>query len=319
MSNELRDHIFKAMPKIDEWLEAQGTPIPNRFIAAGMLYVEYFVQDSTFESKDQLLESDTYRDCVLPIFNDWYYEKYRDLTKNNVKISYLGVTFVYGQPIELKIPSKTSEVVEEGKLSKVMFPDHMQENENIEEIIQPNINLEHMTEKLASELKQQISEIIAYSRSINIDINTSSELDQSARNMSMSIWGHFEKGVRDILADKPELSAVACWEFHLAIEKSLKVLIYSKTGQGKHGHCFDDLVKCLKNNGCELDSSELMSLPSDKDAIKLRYAEMMRQPIEAFNYYLIALKFVADVCTKLDHEYGFKNSSFTLKMAPWAR
>jgi hypothetical protein len=137
--------------------------------------------------------------------------------------------------------------------------------------------------------------------------------------MSMSIWGHFEKGVSDILADKPELSAVACWEFHLAIEKSLKVLIYSKTGQRKFGHCLDDLVVLLKDNGCELDSSELMRLPSDKDAIKLRYAEIMRQPTEAFNYYLIALKFVADVCTKLDHEYGFKNSSFTLKMAPWAR
>jgi HEPN domain-containing protein len=319
VSNELRDHVFELMPKIDELLEAQGTPIPNRFIAAGMLYVEYFVQDSTFESKDQLLESDAYRECVLPIFNDWYYEKYRDLTKNNVKISYLGVAFVYGQPIELKIPSTTSEIVEEGKLSKMIFPDHMQENEKIEEIIQPNINLEHMTEKLASDLKQQIAEIIAYSRSINIDINTSSKLEQSARNMSMGIWGHFEKGLSDILANKPELSAVACWEFHLAIEKSLKVLIHSKTSQGKHGHCLDDLIGWLKQHGCELDSSELERLPSDKDAIKLRYAEMMRQPIEAFNYYLIALKFVADVCSKLDHEYELKNSSFTLKMAPWAR
>ena len=183
----------------------------------------------------------------------------------------------------------------------------------------PQPELADVVPDQAPVVKEQIAEIIAYSRSINIDINTSSELDQSARNMSMGIWGHFEKGLSDILANKPELSAVACWEFHLAIEKSLKVLIHSKTGQGKHGHCLDDLIGWLKQYGCELDSSELMRLPSDRDAIKLRYAEMMKQPIEAFSYYLIALKFVANVCTKLDHEYGFKNSSFTLQMAPWAR
>ncbi|MCF2947173.1 hypothetical protein L0668_03575 [Paraglaciecola aquimarina] len=188
MSDELREHIFELMPQIDELLEAKGTPIPSRFIAAGMLYVEHFVQDSTFESKEKLLESNVYHECVLPIFNDWYYEKYKDLTKNNVKKFYLGVAFVYGQPIELKIPSTTSDVVEEGKLSKMMFPDHMLENEKIEDIIQPNINLEYMSEKSISNLKQQIAEIIAYSRAINIDIETSSKLEQSARNMSMGAF-----------------------------------------------------------------------------------------------------------------------------------
>jgi len=319
VSNELRDHVYAVMPQIDELLTARGTPIPIRFIAAGLLYVEYFVQDSIFKSKDKLLESDAYQECILPIFNDWFYEKYRDLTKVNVKNTYLGVAFVYEQPIELKFPSTTSEVIEEGRLSKMMFPDHLQENENIAEIIQPNINFERMNEKSARELKKQIADIVSYSRSINIDINYSSKLGQSAKHMAMGIWGHFEKGANDILANKAELSAVACWEFHLAIEKSLKVLIHSKSGKGKYGHCFDELIASLKKYGCDLDSSELLELPSDKDAIKLRYAEMIKLPCEAFSYYLIALKFVSDICSKLDHKYGFKNSSFTLKKAPWAR
>ena len=319
MSNELRDYIYTLMPNIDALLAEKGIPIPKRFLVAGRFFVDHFVKNSSFESKEQLLESKVYRESILPIFNEWFYEKYRDLTKANVKSFYLGVTFVHGQPIELRIPATTSEVVEEGKLSKLMFPDHMQKSEKIEDIIQPTINFEHMTEKDKFDLKKQIAEIVAYSRSINIDLNTSCELDQLARNMSMGVWGHFEKGVTDLLSNNAASSAVACWEFHLAIEKALKELIHSKTGQGIHGHSLEKLVLRLNQYGCKLNSSELMKLPNDKEAIKLRYAEMISKPIDAFKYYLVALYFVADVCTKLEHKHGFKNSSFTLKMAPWAR
>jgi hypothetical protein len=307
------------MPTIDKALEADGTPIPERFVAASLLYVEYFITGSTFGSKDELIDSDAFRECVLPIFNDWYHEKYRDLAKKKVKKYYLGVAFVYSLPIELRIPSTTSVVVEEGKLSKLMFPDHMQESENITDIIQSNINFETMDSKTASDLKAQIENIVAFSRSINIDVNTASNLKKPANDMAMGIWEHFEKGVIDILSGKSESLAVACWEFHLAIEKSLKVLCHSKFATTKRSHSFDDFIVPLNDHGCQLDTSELLKLPSDKEAIKLRYAELVRRPAEVYNYYLIALKFVSEVCSQLEHQYGFKNSSFTLKIAPWAR
>jgi uncharacterized protein (UPF0147 family) len=319
MSNELKDLINEHMPYIDEILAEQNVPINKRFFIAGKLFVETAIKDSSFQSNDELLESEIYRECFLPLFNDWYYEKYGDLAKGLGKTVYSGIVLAYGQPVKINIPATTNEVVEEGKLAKMTFPDHLQESESIEGLIQPRFDLSKMEEGSAKELRDQIEKIVALTRSINLDVNMASNIRKPASNMSQGIWSHFEKGISDILTLKSELASIACWEFHLAIEKSIKVLIHSRSGKNKHGHNFNDLIAFLMKYESGIDSSVLSGLPSDKDAIKLRYAEVIKKPIDAFNYYLIALEFVGDMVSRLEHKIGIKNASITLKMAPWAR
>lgn len=307
------------MPHIDEILAKQNIPIHKRFFVAGKLFVETAVLDSTFKSNNDLLESEVYRESILPLFNDWYFEKYGDLAKGYGNDVYVGIVLAYGQPVELKIPATTTEVVEEDKLARMTFPDHLQESEKIEELIQPKFDLGKMEEESVKELRDQVTKVVALTRTINLDLNMASNLSQPAFDMAQGIWSHFEKGISDILTLKSELACIACWEIHLAIEKSLKVLIHSKSGKSKHGHNLDELIIFLNKYESGIDSSRLSKLPSDKDAIKLRYAEMIKQPIEAFNYYLVALEFVGDIVSRLEHKIGIKNASLTLKMAPWAR
>lgn len=319
MSNELNDHINGNMPHIDEILAEQNIPIHKRFFIAGKLFVETAVQDSSFQSNEELLESEVYRESILPLFVDWYHEKYGDLAKGLGKDVYSGIVLAYGQPVKLNIPATTNEVVEEGKLAKMTFPDHLQESENLEDLIELKFKLSNMEESSVSKLRSQIEKVVALTRSINLDLNMASNITQSASDMSQGIWSHFEKGISDILSLKSERASIACWEFHLAIEKSIKVLIHSKSGSSKHGHNLDNLIAHLSKFESGVDSSGLAGLPSDKDAIKLRYAEMIKTPIDAFKYYLIALGFVGDTASRLEHEIGIKNASFTLRMAPWAR
>lgn len=319
MSNKLKDHIDEHMPDIDEILAEQNIPISKRFLIAGKLFVETAILKSSFQSNEKLLESDVYHENILPIFNDWYFEKYGDLAKGQGNDVFSGLVLVYGQPVKLNIPATTSEVIEEGKLSKMTFPDHLQESEDFEEFVEPKFNLSKMEEISVNELRSQIERIVALTRSINLDLNTASHTNQSTSDMAQGIWSHFEKGISDILSLRNERASVACWEFHLAIEKSIKVLIHSKSGSCKFGHNLDNLIAHLSKFESGIDSSGLADLPSDKDAIKLRYAEMIKTPIDAFNYYLIAIGFVGDIVSRLEHKVGIKNASFTLKMAPWAK
>jgi hypothetical protein len=319
MSNDLRVYINEHMPYIDDFLAEQNVPIPKRFFSAGRLFVYIAVMDSTFGSKKELLESDAYRECVLPLFNDWYFEKYGDLAKGSGKDFYSGIVVVYGKIVEVKIPATTSEVLEEGKLARMTFPNHLQESEKIEELIQPKFDLAKMDESSIEELKDQVAKVVGLTRSINLDLNMATNLNKLFLDMAHGIWSHFEKGILDILTLKTERSSIACWEIHLAIEKSLKVLIYSKSGKKMHGHKLDTLIKFLEKYENGIDSSKLSNLPSDKDAIKLRYAEIIREPIDAFHYYLIALEFVGDIVSRLEHKLSITNASFTLKKAPWAR
>lgn len=319
MSNDLREHIKEHMPYIDEILAKQNVPIQKRFFIAGRLFVEAAVMDSTFESKKELLESEVYQECILPLFNDWYFEKYGDLAKGSCNDIYLGIVVVYGRPVAVKIPATTTEVLEEGKLARMTFPNHLQESEEIKELIQPKFDLARMDESSIEELRDQIAKVVALTRSINLDLNMVINLSRPFLDMVNGIWSHFEKGILDILTLKSERASIACWEIHLAIEKSLKVLIYSKSGERRGGHNFKDLIEFLGKYEKGIDSSKLSILPSDKDAIKLRYAEIIKGPIDAFHYYLVALEFVGDVVSRLDHKVSIKNASITLKMAPWAR
>ncbi len=319
MSNDLREHINAHMPYIDKILDEQNVPIQKRFFSAGRLFFEMAVIDSTFNSKKELLESDVYREYVLPLFNDWYFEKYGDLAKGSGRDVYSGIVVVYGNLVAVKIPATTSEVLEEGKLARMTFPNHLQKSEKIEELIQPKFDLARMDESSIDELRDQVAKVVALTRSINLDLNIASNLSKPALNMANGIWSHFEKGILDILTLKNERSAIACWEIHLAIEKSLKVLIYSKSRKNIKGHKLDDLIKFLKKYENGIDSSKLSNLPSAEDAIKLRYAEIIKEPIDAFHYYLIALDFVGDVVSRLEHNLSIKNVSFTLKKASWAR
>ena len=319
MSNELKEHIDEHMPHIDEVLAEQNVPIHKRFFIAGKMFVETAIQKSSFQSNEELLESDVYRECILPLFNDWYFEKYGDLAKGLGGDVYSGVVLAYGQPVKLNIRATTNEVIEKGKLAKMTFPDRLQESENLEDLIEPKFKLSKMKESSVCKLRSQTERVVAQTRSINLNLNTASNINQPASEMAQGIWSHFEKGISDILSLKNERASIACWEFHLAIEKSIKVLIHSKSGNSKHGHNIDDLVAHLSKFESGVDSSCLAGLPSDKDAIKLRYAEMIKTPIDAFNYYLIALEFVSDIVARLEHKFSIKNASITLKMAPWAK
>lgn len=319
MLNELKDHINEHMPYIDKILAGQNIPIHERFFVAGKLFVETAIKDSSFQSNDELLGSEVYMQYILPLFSDWYYEKYGDLAKGLGNDVYSGIVLAYGQPVKLNIPATTNEIVEEGKLAKMTFPDHLQKSEVLEELIQPKFDLNRMDEISAKQFRSQIEKVVALTRSINLDLNITSNIRQTASNMAQGIWSHFEKGIGDILTLKKELASIACWEFHLGIEKSIKVLIHSKSGNCKHGHNLEDLIAFLSKHENGIDASALSGLPSDKDAIKLRYAEMIKTPIDAFNYYLIALDFVADIVSRLEHKIGIKNASFILKKAPWAR
>ncbi len=319
MAKELIDFINEALPDIDNYLTEQNIPIYQRFYCAGRLFVEAYVTSPNFSSTDELLKSEVYFESILPLFNNWYFNKYGELSSNPSKNYYAGMVLLYGQPVELKIPSSVGEVVEVGKLAKMTFVDHLHHSEKIESLLVPNVDLKKMDEDSYTSLRSEIEKVVCFTRSINLDLNTFSNLDLDTSNMAKGVWSHFEDGINKIVGLKSELASIACWDFHLAIEKSIKVLTFSKCGKYKFIHSLSNLLEDLQSSGVMLDSSSLLDLPSDAEAIKLRYAQLIKSPNDAFNYYMDALKFVSQVASKLEHEFVFKNVSFIIKKAPWAR
>lgn len=318
-NQELRESIYDVMPLIDDLLAESGIAIHKRFMRAGELFVHHFVRKSTFDSKEELLNSEAYSVVFLPIFNDWYWDKYGELAKGPERDVYCGLVLAYNTPVKILIPATITRVVEPGKLAEITFPDSLEDYESIEDMLQTKFALEKMSESESSEFKIHAAKVVSLIRSINIDLNMASNLPPAAEKLSKGIWSHMEKAANDILTLTPERASIACWDIHLAVEKTLKVLISEKTRKLEHGHNLKVLAEKLAGSEPEINEHMFKNLPSDKEAIKLRYAELIKSIPDAVSYYHATLEIISIIASKLEHKYGIKNASITLKPSPWAR
>lgn len=316
---KLKDAIDEHMPVIDELLQSDKIPIFKRFMIAARLFVEDAVIDSSFNSKEELLKSKAYFGIIIPLVNDWYFEKYGQLARNPYVKIYSGIITPYGQPVLIKIPSTTTKVEVPNKTAWMSFPDHLQENESLTEMIKIPLKLEKLTVIEIEKLLTEFNDVVSKTRSINLNIMSADELDEDYSNMAQGIWSHFEKSIVDIISLQNQQASIGCWELHLAIEKTLKVFLNQKDGKKHFGHDLKSLRDKVKSYVPEVDLSLIDSLPSDKDAIQMRYSELITCIDDAVSYYQKALMLVFAITNKLSRKHKFNNSSFLLEMPPWAK
>lgn len=310
---DLVDAINYHMPVIDKLLEEGGVPVFKRVIEASLLFVDLVVIDSSFKSKKELVKSEAFYECIIPPINDWYWGKYGRLMDKPVTTSYSGLVSLYSQPVKITIPSTLSKVEEEGRTAWMIFPDHLYETEDIQSMFESKVDAEDAS------LLEEASRVISYTRSINLAIPAAAGLSAEAKGMSAGIWGHFEKAISDILSFKNEVASIGCWELHLAIEKSFKVFLNQKTSAKHTGHDLMVLGKKSQKHLPELDLTPIYDLPSDKEAINLRYSEKVRTVNDAKKFYQCALAIVYSITSALEKNYKVNNASLLLKIAPWAR
>jgi len=321
VDSSIENYIDEYLLIIDEHLSELGVPIYDRFLRASHLFVKYFVVTTSVGSKEDFLASKGFSECIIPLVKNWY-DKYYELLAENPKSFILqGLITIREQPTLLNFPSSISIVEEEGKSAWLKFVDHLDNSENIQEMIQGrNILLNKLEEPHKANVENQISIVISRLRSISLNLNVL-KIDEKTRKMAKSIVGHFEKATIDIVSYDSERVATACWEIHLAIEKVFKVYLMQKTGNFKLIHVLKDLYKlAVKETDIEfvgVDRELVNSLP--KNAISLRYAESTITTMDAVDFYNKGLLIVHAVSDNLDREHDFANSSILFNKPAWAK
>jgi hypothetical protein len=300
---ELKDVIDEHMPFIDELLQESNVPIFDRFMRAASTFVEVAITDSSYESKEELLKSKAFFEGIIPLVNDWYWERYGELSKNPRDKVFSGIINPYGQAVLVKIPSTTSRIEVPNETAWLTFPDCLQESESLADMIQTPLTLDKLSLNEKETLFSEFEDIVSMTRSINLNITSASKLDTETTNMAQGIWSHFEKAIVDILSFQNQQASIGCWELHLAIEKTLKVYLKQANGKKYYGHNLNTLGGKVKDYAPDIDLSIIKSLPSDKDAIQFRYSELVQRVSDTVDYYKKALALVSSLTNKLSREY----------------
>jgi len=316
---ELKDAVDEHMPYIDEILNEEKIPIFDRYMKAGLLFVDIAISESSFSSKKDLLKSEVFFKRIVPLVNDWYFSKYGELARNPKNKVYSGIINPYGQPVLVRIPSTTKKVEVPGETVWLTFPDRLHESESLTDMIQTTLMMDRLSLEEKEVLLAEFSDIVSKTRSINLNLMSASELDEETKNMAHGIWSHFEKAILDILSFQDQIASIGCWELHLAIEKTLKVYLKQAEEKKYYGHDLSKLGKRVRNYNSDIDLSTIESLPSDKVAIQLRYSEIISSVYDVVDYYKNALDLCATVTSRLKKRYILNNMAILLKRPPWAK
>lgn len=315
----LKDAIDEHLPSIDEMFQEAKIPIFQRFMRAAIAFVRIAIIESSVGTEEELLRSKAFYEVIVPLVNDWYWEKYGDLAKDPTNKILAGIITPYGQPLLIKIPCTTKKIEVPGETIWLKFPDCLQEGESLASMAQTKFSIDTLPVVERHKLQSEFSEIVSMTRSINLDIMVATELDNEIRDMASGIWSHFEKAINDILSFRNQQASIGCWELHLAIEKTLKVYLKQASGKKHYGHNLNDLANKARGHLPDIELTIIDSLPSDKDAIQLRYAELIKSVDDATNYYKSALVLVSTLTKNIKRKISLNNASFLLKAAPWAR
>jgi len=270
---------------------------------------------SVDELKENYFESEWFAALVVAV-KEWYEDRYGSQAFVPDRAPFSGLALLYGTPVRLTVPATISKVEVEYESSWLTFPDTMHQTETALSFFLSKPNLNSLRQEERTELEGQVSQVVKNTRSVNLALNSASNLPDEAKQMAAGLWGHVEKGVADILTLKSAVAAVGCWELHLAVEKAFKVLAH-QNGHKITGHDLVALSDKVKPFGLAVTLRTLQKLPHWKTSIEYRYGEKEVAISDAFEIYTAVLYILDEIAVKLQRDLIINNASFLLKKPKW--
>lgn len=305
------------------WLEVfdsvfamDDIPLQKRPIKSAIWLVKDGISElPAGESKTDYFDKEWFAALVVAI-KQWYEDRYgaQALLPNQAPLS--GLVTIYGTPVRISIPEIISEVEVEGETSWFIFPDAIHKSESTLSFFPSKPNLNSLPQKERIKVDDRVSQVVKNTRSTKLMLDFASDLPDEAKQMAVGLWGHFEKGVTDILTLKPAVAAIGCWELHLALEKAFKVLAHQNSKKVT-GHDLLALYNKVKPLGCTLTQNTLQKIPHWKVSIEYRYGEKEIAISDAVEIYEAALHLVDEITSNLRRDWVINNTRLLLKKPRW--
>ena len=293
-----------------------NVPLHERPLRAAIWLVKDGISELPLgESQEDYFDKEWFSALVVAI-SEWYEDRYGPEVFVTDRTPLSGLVFLHGTPVKLRVPSTISKVEVEGETAWLIFPDSMHETETVLSFFPSKPNLQSLPSVERAKLENRVAQVVKSTRSINLMLNSASDLPDKAKQMAAGIWGHVEKGVTDILTLKRAIAAVGCWDLHLAVEKAFKVLSH-QNGTKITGHDLTELAKNVVPFGVVVTPTVLQKLPHWKTSIEYRYGEKEVGIDEALEIYEAALQLLDEITAKLKRDLVINNAGFLLKKPKW--
>jgi hypothetical protein len=318
--NDLYEFLEYQLPIFDELLAEAQMPLSKRPLAAACRLVNYCIIKIEGDNKDKYLEKEWFR-SIYKMIRKWYRERYADAMDYNNDDFALGAVLIYDTPFRLEIPLSIAQE-KEGECKRwFCLPNSVLPEENVLDWLTKKPNFQTMSKHELECLKQEISRISSFVRRIRVSLMSATIKKEELHKMSSSIPAHIDNSVRDILSLYNGRISTSFWEIHLAVEKTLKLLILQNGLDHNNEHNLKTLCAIANTiNGIVLESSMFEKLPSSGEAIRQRYGEGISFTIQqAVENYILGIEIIAKLTELLAREFVLKNARLLIALPPWEK
>lgn len=316
--NGFNDLLEMQLPVFDKILADVRMPLSIRPIQAAIYFVEHCIIKINGDNKENYLEKEWFR-IIYQLINNWYVERYADAIKKNTDHSATGIVLIHNTPFQLKIPLCVNQEKQGEDCRWICMPISILKNEDVTNWIHNKPNMDKLGEDEKEILIKDISFLAESIRLIHINLKCN-YLTSEAFNLAASIPVHLDKAALDIFSLESIRISNSYWETHLALEKSLKILILQNGLKNKKTHNLKELCKIANSiEEINIDVSDLSLFLSDKESIQMRYGGKVHSIQEAITNYYNAAKVVAAITRQLKRPFDLKNVRLLIKQPNWAK
>jgi len=314
---EFEEFIASQLGIIDEKLGEQEIDIPDRPFTAADILIKNCIVSVNGKKPDSYISEEWFKYIIQPI-RKWYDYKYGTAaTRTKQKVS-KGVILFCGAFYELAIPLRIFSP--KGDLYEVIFPKEVLSSEEELSFVNnpPNLQEESPERKI---FKQSIRTVVNLTRSISNNIDTAQFNQELCCELQPGIEAHIEKAVADILSNNNSRFLSSYWELHLAVEKSIKIIIAQANEKFPRTHELEKLWGILnKIKSGLISQQQIKKLPGSNEVISYRYGKGPNLKKSDVNLHYIEVLGLLDILTnQFERRFTFHNPVFVLKKLPWQK
>ena len=311
--NSFAAFLKEQMPLFDEILSSENVPLSQRPLRAALLLIKHCVVEVKGDGDKEHPFGKRWFKHLYEAVERWYADRYAAALKTEENNAVALVT-IFHTPFRVEVPLSIFESPENNRMW-VTMPNEVLPGEQVLKWILNPPNLQTMDTQELKELSDSVTEVATATRSIRINLMTADDPIQDLQPLISSIPLHIERSVEDILIGDEASIGLAVWEMHLAVEKSLKLLIRQHAETPSNIHDLISLSKvAMQVSGVTIDSTALIKLPSHRKAIQARYGEGETTSLqEVIRNYLTVLTITVQVIKALKRQFVFNNAKFQLR------
>jgi HEPN domain-containing protein len=314
IDKEFKELLNSWIPLFDEKYTNNKIEINQRPFRATIDFIKYAVTDIKNSTKEEQLSPPWFGYWHENIYA-WYEEKYGDALKKKADSDNLKSFIIINKiPYILNIPNKITLQNNDNKEYWLLFPNELQENENVFNWIINKPNLEYISKNQIEKIQNDIILKCNFLRNIWVNLLITDLGDKTKNNLLKDVLLQLEYFSDDIIINLNKSYTNSIWELSFAVEKSLKSNIYSKTKRIEKTHDLHKLYNDFIKLNSEVEKKELRWIPEENKVIKYRYGEIEEYDIEKMNQmYLEGIEIIDLSIKNIEKEIKMKNLKMLIK------